>query len=642
VNRAADSDPLTILNVLISGGGPVGLSFALLLEELMGKQVSIKIYDGRWEEKEGSIVWKSTESGNARRQQVVTIQSRQYLHYSPAIRERLFQKDSYSEMWPEGSDSVQGYPPRNIRIAELEDRFLEISNEKNNITLIPTWFKVKEQHETMLNHHIVAICEGGQSRTRTFFMDKFGQADKSMYSIEGEHLQDVILGLRVKSELSDPMSVLLTVAQNRFLLNSLDGEGFLNMRLTDDEVKEVVGIDTNGKQFDLKVCIQSQPCLMEIAKTNDVTKAFACPTHGTLFLPALLRVSPLWERIQEGLKLFAVNPKNLTAVTAFRLDMVQRPRFSVQLYPATTSHSATFGFLLGDAANAIHFWSGRGLNSGIASIVSLARCLKQKWPAKPFRDADFIRHEGIMSMLQYRHKSRAWHTMTETDSEGCTVAIKQKIADAITAKENGDLNKQVDVDTLMNRLIQIKQGLRQRIHGFPDDETLRKHLNCLNASTLRVLVMSNRWNTVLMAGEEIDVDLLFPEIEESIDIPFMNQMFNIENNHKEDTFLASLVYEKEANISLNLIPKLDIAYNTEKIRIGRNKRWSDLYLNDISISRKHALILINKKQELIIQDQGSVGGTYINQQRLRPHTLKKLQHNDEISFSGYITYTVKI
>ena len=45
------------------------------------------------------------------------------------------------------------------------------------------------------------------------------------------------------------MAVLLTVAQNRFLLNSLRGEGFLNMRLTDAETAEAIGIDPVRQVF---------------------------------------------------------------------------------------------------------------------------------------------------------------------------------------------------------------------------------------------------------------------------------------------------------------------------------------------------------------------------------------------------------
>ena len=53
------------------------------------------------------------------------------------------------------------------------------------------------------------------------------------------------------------MSVLLTVSQNRFLLNALRGEGFLNMRLTDAEAKEVVGIDPVRQVF--SECILAAP-----------------------------------------------------------------------------------------------------------------------------------------------------------------------------------------------------------------------------------------------------------------------------------------------------------------------------------------------------------------------------------------------
>ncbi len=76
-----------------------------------------------------------------------------------------------------------------------------------------------------------------------------------------------------------------------------------------------------------------------------------------------------------GAELFGVAEENLTAVTCFRLDMVQRPRFTAQLFAPTATTPGTYGFLLGDAANAIHFWPGRGLNSGLASAISLARCL---------------------------------------------------------------------------------------------------------------------------------------------------------------------------------------------------------------------------------------------------------------------------
>ncbi|GAA4103295.1 FHA domain-containing protein [Nonomuraea soli] len=490
------------LRVTVAGGGPVGLSFALLLEHLMGPRVAVTVYDGRWIERGSRIVWKGAEHGNVRRQQVVTVQSRQYLNLPEAVQERLFAAGSYSEMWPPGPDSIRGHAPRNLRISFIEDTLLDLANDKaGRIRLVPARFSPDEHGEIARQDHVLAICDGGRSRTREHFAAKFGTADSSIYSLDGRHLQDVVLGLRVKSRLPDAMSVLLTVAQNRFLLNALDGEGFLNMRLTDEEAKEVIGIDPVRHVFE--ECVAASPCMMGRDGHGD----FHCSTHGTLFLPALLKGSALWRRVREGLAMFGVAEDDLSAVTAFRLDMVQRPRFTARLHAPTASTPGTFGFLLGDAANAIHFWPGRGLNSGLASAISLARSLRQAWRGQSFRDADFIRHEAAMAMLQYRHKSRAWQAMVTTDEQGVTQAIKDKIATGLA--EDDRTTGAAAIDVLMDRLRRIRGRLAQRVSGLPDDVRLRAHLGRLSAETLRSLAVSGAWDTLVMGGEEVDIDIFY-------------------------------------------------------------------------------------------------------------------------------------
>ncbi|MGW4160096.1 FHA domain-containing protein [Streptomyces sp. NPDC004788] len=493
-----------VLNVTVTGGGPVGLSFALLLESLMGPRVSITVYDGRWVQDGAKVVWKSEGQGNVRRQQVVTVQSRQYLNLPEEAQDRLFRGDAYSEMWPVGPDSLRGRKPRNLRIAYIEDTLLELANEKpERIRLVPEVFDPAEYQKAETRGHVLAVCEGSRSRTREYFTDRFGNADKSIYSLNGQHIQDVVLGLRVKSTLTDPMTVLLTVAQNRFLLNALRGEGFLNMRLTDAEAAEVIGIDPVRHVFE--ECIASRPCVMGRDDHGD----FQCSTHSTLFLPAMVRGSALWKRVLEGLALFGVAERDLSAVTAFRLDMVQRPRFTARLFPATSTTPGTYGFLLGDAANAIHFWPGRGLNSGLGSAISLARSLNGAWTGRAFRDADFARHEAAMSMLQYRHKSRAWNTMITTDEHGVSRAIKEKIAQSIAESEGKDLERDADIDALMDRLRGIRDRLAPRVPGMPDDATLRSHLETLESSTLRTLWESGAWDTLMVGGEEVDIDIFY-------------------------------------------------------------------------------------------------------------------------------------
>jgi len=516
VFRFETSDPLTgqprknvlptalpVLRVTVTGGGPVGLSLALLLEHLMGPLVIIKVYDGRWYREDNQVLWKTAAQGNVRRQQVVTIQSRQFLRLPPEIQQRLFVPGAYSEMWPKGPDSIQDFGPRNIRIAYIEDELLAIANGKpDRIQLIPERFDPATAPGDLAGEHVLAICEGSRSRTLEHFAAKFGASDSSIYAIDGEQVQDMVLGLRVKSELPDPMAVLLTVAQNRFLLNSLHGEGFLNMRLTDQEAREVVGIDPVRRVF--TPCIQAEPCLLELRTGRE----FYCAGHHALFLPSLLQGSAFWARVQEGLQLFGIPPENLTAVTGFRLDMVQRPRFTAQLYPKTATAPGTFGFLLGDAANAIHFWPGRGLNSGLASVISLSRCLAASWRGTAWRDADFVRHEAVMAMLQYRHKSRAWRQMVTTDTEGNIQAIKDLIALGIAEGEQGAFDKEADLDGLMKRLSGIRSRLERRLSGLPDDTTLRAHLERLPGSTVHTLLVSEAWDTGSVGGEEVDVEWL--------------------------------------------------------------------------------------------------------------------------------------
>ncbi|MFJ6392265.1 FHA domain-containing protein [Streptomyces sp. NPDC091972] len=515
-----------VLRVTVTGGGPVGLAFALLLEEALTGRVAITVYDGRWVRDGTTVIWKDAAQGNVRRQQVVTVQSRQYSALTQEMQTAMFGDDRhFSEMWPLGPDSVEGRPPRNIRIAYIEDQLLALANRKPAIRLVPKRFDAAEQEQLIAREHVLVISEGGRSRTREHFTDRFGMPDASIYSLDGEHIQDVVLGLKVKSRLSDPMSVLLTVAQNRFLLNSLRGEGFLNMRLTREEARNVIGIDPVRQVFE--ECIAARPCLMSRHEDNE----FACPTHGTLFLPALLRSSPLWKRILEGLRLFDVPEQDLSAITSFRLDMVQRPRFTAQLTRPTADRPGTYGFLLGDAANAIHFWPGRGLNSGLASAISLARSLSRVWSGRPLRDADFIRHEAAMSMLQYRHKSRAWNAMVTTDERGVTRAIKDiidasmhttaKPAEAGTAqhKPSGPVatparvpdSADADLEILLDRMRGIRERLAPRMPGLPDDNVLRAHLSTLAPATLRTLQESGAWDTLIVGGEEADIDIFYQQ-----------------------------------------------------------------------------------------------------------------------------------
>ncbi len=68
----------------------------------------------------------------------------------------------------------------------------------------------------------------------------------------------------------------------------------------------------------------------------------------------------------------------------------------------------------------------------------------------------------------------------------------------------------------------------------------------------------------------------------------------------------------------------------DKTQIGRHQD-SDILLDDITVSRRHAEIVRTSKS-LIVRDLGSLNGTYVNQSRVDEFAL---QHGDELQVGKY-------
>jgi len=113
-----------------------------------------------------------------------------------------------------------------------------------------------------------------------------------------------------------------------------------------------------------------------------------------------------------------------------------------------------------------------------------------------------------MSMLQYRHKSRAWRQMVTTDLDGNLMTIKGMIARGIEEGEQGAFDAEGDFEALMQRMTQTRSRLEQRIGPMPDDATLRAHLQKLPAPMLHALLVSEPWDSANVGGEEVDVEWL--------------------------------------------------------------------------------------------------------------------------------------
>jgi len=71
--------------------------------------------------------------------------------------------------------------------------------------------------------------------------------------------------------------------------------------------------------------------------------------------------------------------------------------------------------------------------------------------------------------------------------------------------------------------------------------------------------------------------------------------------------------------------------NKPKLTIGRNPE-SDIFLDDITVSRKHA-VLIKSGDDFKIKDSGSLNGSYVNSKIVDNTVLKNM---DRIQIGKYI------
>jgi hypothetical protein len=76
------------------------------------------------------------------------------------------------------------------------------------------------------------------------------------------------------------------------------------------------------------------------------------------------------------------------------------------------------------------------------------------------------------------------------------------------------------------------------------------------------------------------------------------------------------------------------ALTDDRMGIGRRPE-SDIFLDDVTVSRDHAL-LVRRSGHYYLDDCGSLNGTYVNRQRVDSH---KLEDGDELQIGKYkLTY----
>lgn len=141
-----------------------------------------------------------------------------------------------------------------------------------------------------------------------------------------------------------------------------DGRGYLNMQLTEEEWHQMLTVDGQSVHFGRPGCLQTQD--------GSVPPGFE---EGQVFAPSMDRSSPLWVAISDGLKLFGFKESEVINIVRIPI-VVQAVEEGVQKLPAvdSTAIKRPHGLVAvaGDAAMTVHFWPGRGLNSGIKVCIA--------------------------------------------------------------------------------------------------------------------------------------------------------------------------------------------------------------------------------------------------------------------------------
>lgn len=69
----------------------------------------------------------------------------------------------------------------------------------------------------------------------------------------------------------------------------------------------------------------------------------------------------------------------------------------------------------------------------------------------------------------------------------------------------------------------------------------------------------------------------------------------------------------------------------ERLSVGRTKE-NDLWLDDESVSKVHAALVLNSENQLMIADTGSTNGTFVNNQRIAYGKATPIKSGDKLKF----------
>lgn len=476
--------PAARLKICIVGGGPTGLSSAISLAEKGAGKIEVHIYERRWRATaglNGVVVEYPPEA--KRRDQVVTLQDSVTTLMSKDSQQALFQGRP-EKVWPGSA---------NIQIRKVEDRLLKRcqAQEFRGLIHLHAQSVRKETLSKIGDFHVLLGTDGAASWLRNSYFEGY----------EHERGRSYALGLAFDRPeglpWSQPLNMFLTLGQTRYLLNAstFDGRGYLNMQLTEDEWHKMLTLDGNPVTFGNPGCLRGPD--------GRVPEGFS---EGQIFAPSEDRESQLWKAIEDGLKLFGFKEHEVINVVRIPIA-VQAVRCGVKHLPpvdaiAINRPHALVG-VAGDAAMTVHFWPGRGLNSGIKSGIALADEISLALSNGKFLGLPLTamaEYDNFLQKLQRReHDKRSIPILNQSGSPemlGWLLSKARSVPDSVA------------IEWLVGAMHQIACRLQER-SDWPFDPMvdiepqLRIVLRQLTSMTLKEMAVSFPWPTREMAGAEI-------------------------------------------------------------------------------------------------------------------------------------------
>ncbi|KAI8290551.1 hypothetical protein K4K60_005098 [Colletotrichum sp. SAR11_57] len=285
--------------------------------------------------------------------------------------------------------------------------------------------------------------------------------------------------------------------QTRYLLNAsdFDGRGYLNMQLTEEEWHKMLAMDGQPVTFGYPGCLRRSD--------GTIPPGF---NENQVFAPSENRGGSLWRSISDGLKLFGFKESEVINVVRIPI-VVQAVREGIQYLPPSDSASINRPHALvavaGDAAMTVHFWPGRGLNSGVKSGIALGDEIVHALNAGKFVGLPLTAmqqyNDFIMKLQDREHDKRSIPILNQS---GTPETLGWLLSKANTVPDN------VAIEWLVGAMSQIAERLEQRGDwAFQPvanvEPQLRIVLRQLDSETLREMAVSFPWPTREMGGAEV-------------------------------------------------------------------------------------------------------------------------------------------